>query len=251
MASRLDQEAECNKSYIEVAPNTAQIIQLVRNITPVQPIANALKKCINRALQVEEVLPQENQAFFADFLKAIGVLVRDVGEDNCKDIPSKKNNFTEMLSVQQNSTLVARYFWPVHTLTLSVNVTPHTFVSSQSNINYDARPDTRQAGFCGPSIHQLKTSKRKGSGDQPDTETRQTEKTGPNGPQLGGQCGQKHQGTQSGPQDQQLTGETKDHPGYNQTPTNEAVQTTTPSPKKLFHSGKDKPERNVIIHRHP
>ena len=31
----------------------------------------------------------------------------------------------------------------------------HTFVSSQSSRkNYDVRPDTRQAGFCGPSIHQ-------------------------------------------------------------------------------------------------
>lgn len=50
MASRLDQEAECNKDHVEVAPNTAQLIQFVRNITPIQSIANALKKCINRAL---------------------------------------------------------------------------------------------------------------------------------------------------------------------------------------------------------
>ena len=127
----------------------------------------------------------------------------------------------------------------------------HTFVSCQSSLDYDVRPDTRQAGFCGPGIHQQLLIKGR------DPEISQATRPSKLKRQINthiareGDMARNTGANETSPQLSSRPSCRKDNPGHHQTTTDKAVQTTTPRPEKSLHRRKSEPKCNIIIHRHP
>ncbi len=127
----------------------------------------------------------------------------------------------------------------------------HTFVSCQSSLDYDVRPDTRQAGFCGPGIHQQLLIKGR------DPEISQAARPSKLKRQIHahiareGDMARNARASKTCPQLSSRLSSRKDNPGDHQTTTDQAVQTTTPRPEKSLHRRKGEPKCNIIIHRHP
>ena len=124
--------------------------------------------------------------------------------------------------------------------------------SSQVKVaSYDVRPDTRQAGFCGPGIHkkQLKErrdpkisqaprpSKLKGQvneGRPRQNNVTRNSRTNKTCPQYRYGCNRRNR-----------------TPRHLHPPTHQGVHTTPPSTKKNLQTWKDETESNVIIQGHP
>ena len=114
------------------------------------------------------------------------------------------------------------------------------------------RADTRQAGFCGPGTHQPKLIKGR------DPEISQA----PAGPsklkrQVKTGFTRKDEMTRNtrtskaSPKLNSRLNNRERHLGNCQTTTHQGTQATTPSAEKSLHRRKNKPKRNVVIHRYP
>ena len=87
--TKTEEETKCDKDRVQVAPNATQGIQFVSNFAPIESIANTAEKCEDGALQIEEIILQESQTFFAYIFKTVRIFVGDVREHNGKYIPRK------------------------------------------------------------------------------------------------------------------------------------------------------------------